>query len=121
MPREVHEYRDPGGALLGTITVHRESVWDDIAREQAVGLFEYDEGICSCGCGLPRSEAHVDQAFIVDTEKCFAARAVEQVKRKNREDAERRKLPEGWDDGLHYFARVMTEDEQQERRRPKRG
>lgn len=119
MPKEVHEHRDAEGNLTGTTTVVRESPWDDIARGQAYGLFDWDEGICSCGCGLPRAEAHEAQIFMVETETCYAAKAVETFKRKKREDAERRDLPEGWDDGVHHFARVMTEDEAQKVNRPR--
>lgn len=111
MPGEVHEYRDPEGVLLGTITVKRESVWDDIARGQALALAEWDEGICGCGCGLPRKDAHTNQPFAIEEEVCYAAKTVEVHKRKKREDAERRNLPPGWDDGVHYFARTLTEEE----------
>lgn len=97
-------------------------MWDDIAREQAMGLVAYDDAMCGCGCGLPRAVAHDPTTiFGVDEEKCFATRAVESVKRKKRENAEQRKLPEGWDDGVHYFARPMTEDEAQALRRPTKG
>ena len=106
--------------LTGTTTVVRESVWDDIAREQALGLVAWDEGLCTCGCGLPREEAHKAQVFMIDTETCYAAKAVESFKRTKREDAKRRDLPEGWDDGVHYFARLMTEDEAQKHNRPAR-
>jgi len=120
VPKEVHEHRDAEGVLTGTTTVMRESVWDDIARGQALALAEWDEGLCSCGCGLPRAVAHQSQVFMIDTETCYATKAVERFKRAKREDAERRKLPEGWDDGVHYFARTMTEDEAQAHRRPAR-
>ena len=111
MPAEVHEYRNPAGELIGTITVRRESVWDDIARGQALAMALWDEGICSCGCGLPREVAHTSQPMVVDEEVCYAAKAVEMHKRRKREDAKRRDLPEGWDDGVHYFARPLTEEE----------
>jgi hypothetical protein len=121
VPAEVHEYRDPAGDLLGTITVRRESTWDDIAREQAFGLVVYDESLCGCGCGLPRDVAHDSkQLFVVDEEKCYAGRALEMVRRKKREEAELRNLPEGWDDGVHYFPRPIAEDEAQAQRRSTR-
>lgn len=48
--------------------------------------------------------AHQDQVFEVDTVRCYARRAIEQVRRTERERAKSEKRPEGHDDGLIYFA-----------------
>lgn len=89
----------------------RESAWDDDARGRALRLVEYESLLCKCGCGLPIAEAHNDQAFVVDKAVCYAQRAARKVARAAAEEAKRNKKPDGWDDGIHYFARPMKEDD----------
>lgn len=82
--------------------VVRESEWDDASRARALALTEYEDGLCLCGCGLPRSIGHKKQHFKVDSFTCYAGRAVEQVRRLK--EAEHKDSEPGWNDGLHYYA-----------------
>jgi hypothetical protein len=114
VPREVHETysvdpNDPDAEPVrtGYVVVVRESEWDDASRDRALELTEYEETLCQCGCGLPMRIAHdPEQAkklgFMVHEYKCYAAKAVAQHRRKKQEA--HKESPEGWDDGLHYFA-----------------
>lgn len=111
MPVEVHEHYDADGNLTGTTVVRREPDWTDEDRGRALRLAEYENGICGCGCQQPIRKAYdKQQAFIVKHTVCQAGRAMDQVKRRDREDAEARKLPAGWDDGRHYFVQPHEQE-----------
>lgn len=126
MPREVHEHYsvdpsnpDAEAVLTGYTVVTRESPWDDTSRERALKLTEYEEGLCTCGCGLPVKVAHdPEQAkklgFIVHEYTCFAQKAIAQHRRKK--DEKNEKSSPGWDDGLHYFAVPAKPTDHQRRR-----
>lgn len=43
------------------------------------------------------------RAFKVDKATCYAGRALERVRDKDRAEAKAAKKPDGWDAGLHYF------------------
>jgi hypothetical protein len=81
----------------------RESEWDDASRARALALTEYEDGLCLCGCGLPRAIAHKRQHFTVDKFRCYAGQAIEGVRRLEKAKHEKDVDP-GWDDGLHYYA-----------------
>jgi hypothetical protein len=109
VPREVHETYatnpdDPDGEGIrtGYVVVARESEWDDTTRARALALVEYEEGLCSCGCGLPREQAYLKQPFMVHKVTCYADKAIQSRRRADRELHEKDKP--GWDDGLHYVA-----------------
>lgn len=114
MPREVHEtYEidpdDPENQdkhrLVGYVVITRESPWDDNTRARALALTEYEDSLCSCGCGLPREVAHNDQPFRVDSFKCYASRAIRLAKEKLH-----KKHPDEWFEDRHFFASpVKTE------------
>lgn len=112
MPREVHEHFDPDGVLTGRTVVTRESEWDDETRDRVLALAAYEDMLCACGCGLPIGEAHTKQPFIVDTVTCHAGRALERKRRDDQKKAEEDELPDGWNDGVHYFVRVLDEDKE---------
>lgn len=107
----MHEHFDADDNRTGYTVITRESVWDDESRGRALRLTEYEASICKCGCGLPMSVSHVDQAFKVEKFKCYAGRAIRMTSRRAAEDAKKAKRPEGWDDGLFYFARPATDEE----------
>ena len=91
--------------------VTREPEWDDHSRVRALKLTEYEDGFCSCGCGLPIEVAYdPKQVFVVDDFTCHAGRALEQVKRQRREEAEKRKGAEGAEDGKHLYVRPHDPD-----------
>jgi hypothetical protein len=84
VPREVHETYatnpdDPDGEGIrtGYVVVARESEWDDTTRARALALVEYEEGLCSCGCGLPREQAYLKQPFMVHKVTCYADKAIQ--------------------------------------------
>lgn len=89
----------------------REPEWDDDTRGRALRLAEYEDNLCGCGCGQPVGIAF-DKArvFKVDKATCYAGRALERVRDKDRADAKEAKRPDGWDAGLHYFV-VPHDDE----------
>lgn len=61
--------------------------------------------MCGCGCGLPRRVAHdPKQPFLVDKFTCYASRAIDRVRRKAADEAQRLKKDDGWDAGTHYYA-----------------
>lgn len=110
MPREVHEHytlETPGdldsGVMTGYTVITRETEWDDETRGRALGLAQYESHLCGCGCGRPIEEtAKPDQAYLVHQYTCMADKAIQKVRRQDR--AKHEKAPEGWDDGLHYYA-----------------
>lgn len=115
MPREVHETYavdpdDPENRekdhLVSYVVVTRESAWDDKSRARALALTEYEETICTCGCGLPREIAHKKQGFMVHRVTCYAGQA---VTRERRKDEEKHKDDPTWGDGLRYFAVPATD------------
>lgn len=111
MPREVHEHFDADGKLTGTTVVTRESAWDDESRGRALRLAEYEDSLCGCGCGQPVAVSqNKEQAWSVDTYTCGARRAIQKVTRMKAEEAKRLNLPEGHDDGVHYYAVPMDDD-----------
>jgi hypothetical protein len=107
----VHEHFDADGNATGHTVITRESEWDDQSRGRALRLAEYEDSICACGCGQPIEVAYdKTRAFVVDEFTCQAGRALDKVRREKREDAEKRKAPAGWDDGLHMIARPHDPD-----------
>jgi hypothetical protein len=109
VPTEVHEHFDADGVLTGTTVVTRESAWDDTTRQRAIDLYRYENDLCRCGCGRPASESYNPQAvYKVDHFVCSAGRAIEQVRRRDQEQAKKDKKPEGWNDGRHYYAEPVT-------------
>lgn len=103
-PAEVHEHFDVDGNLTGRTVVTREPLWDDSDRGRALALGEYEASLCPCGCGQPLDEAaDPKRAFSVESFRCQARRALEKIRRADRETAERVKKPDGWDDGLTYY------------------
>lgn len=116
--REVHEHFDAAGASTGRTVVYRESLWDDSARDRAIALTMYEDGVCSC-CGLPVDKAYdPKQVFRVDKTVCYARRAIDSVERPERE--KHKDSPEGWDAGHHYYAEPV-EDDRMSRDRGDRG
>lgn len=109
MPREVHEHftvdpdnPDGPGIPTGYTIVTRESPWDDDTRARAIALTEREDSICKCGCGRPIAETlQKDQAYRVHVVRCAAGRAIDQVRRLDRD---KHKNDPSWDDGLHYRA-----------------
>jgi hypothetical protein len=58
------------------------------------------------------AEAHDPaQPYIVDTWTCQAGRATALVRRAKEKQAEDRNAKEGWDDGMHFYARKPTAEE----------
>ena len=111
MPTEVHEHFDTDGNLTGRTVTTRESEWDDQTRNRVLELDAYEALLCGCGCGLPMTEAHRKQPFLVDVVTCEATRAMEKFKDAERDRAKREKWPEGWERGRHYFVRVPDKKE----------
>ena len=75
-PTETHAYAyDEHGRLLA-VTVTREPEWDDVSREEMLGLAEFEAGICDCGFhkSLTRDKRNVF-SFEVDTCPVCAGRA----------------------------------------------
>jgi hypothetical protein len=113
MPREVHEHftlttpGDPSsGVLTGYTVITRESEWDDETRARALALYEYENSLCACGCNRPATESREPTPYVIHEAKCYAGRALEQHRRTQREKHEN--APDGWDDGVHYFAVPAT-------------
>lgn len=74
-------------------------------------MTEWEDGICQCGCNLPITVAYdKTQVFVVDEMTCYAGRAMEQVKRQRREEADKRKGAEGAEDGKHLYVRPHDPD-----------
>lgn len=83
--------------------VTTEPEWDEASRNRVLRLTEYEAGMCPCGCGNQLDVALDEtQAFKVDTFTCRARKAIEQVKRTDKKSKE--KGPEGWSDGMTWFA-----------------
>lgn len=109
MPREIHEHftlETPGdaesGVLTGYTVITRESEWDDETRARVIELAKYRNNLCGCGCGRPAEETLDDTTFYrVHKTTCQAGRAIERIRRQDREAHEK---DDGWDDGVHYFA-----------------
>lgn len=98
-----------------------EPEWDDASQERAKALFEYEAGLCPCGCGNPLEVTQAKgQPFRVEQFVCRARKSIEQVKRADA--AKNEHAREGWDDGLTYYA-VPAEDDRppQKRGGPRRG
>lgn len=109
MPTEVHEHFDADGNPTGHTVVTRESPWDDTSRDRALALHAYETDMCKCGCGRPASESYgTTQSYKVHSFFCAAGRAIEQIRRRDKEQAEREKRPEGWNDGIHYYAEPVN-------------
>jgi hypothetical protein len=125
VPREVHEtwVIDPDNSdkpvKTGYVVVTRESDWDDTSRDKALGLTEYEESLCSCGCGLPmsvvRDPEQVKLGYMIHEYRCSAQQATEKHRRAQRE--KHKDSPEGWDDGLHYYAVPAKESDHKRRTR----
>jgi hypothetical protein len=98
-------------ATMAVVTSEEE--WDEETRGKAMRLAEFEAGLCHCGCGQPAAEAHdaTKGPWVVDETVCQAGRAMERVRRHKRKQAEARKAPEGWDDGMQLFPRRPTEKE----------
>lgn len=110
----MHEHFDADGNPTGTTVVTRESMWDDESRGRALRLHEYERSICGCGCGLPRRIAHdPKQVFKVETTTCRASKARAQVERAEARAAEDQNRPEGWSDGLQFFAIPIDDDREE--------
>lgn len=131
-PTEVHEHQvvdDATGAVTvtGFTVVHRESEWDDAARERAIELVEWERGECPCGCGHRASETLGADAAVFDVRKftCAAERAKAITKRAWEKAHEGQ--PEGWADGVVHYAvpvddpRSVEEQEKARSRRRRRG
>lgn len=110
MPREVHQTYtcdpdDPENPekqkLVGYVIVTRESAWDDKTRARALALTEWEDSLCTCGCGLPREIAHRKQHFTVDSFVCYAGRATAGVRAA---DEEKHKDNQAWFYGRYYYA-----------------
>jgi hypothetical protein len=114
----VQEHYDHEGVLTGTTITYRESMWDEGARDRAIALTAYEDGLCSC-CGIPVEQAYdPKQVWDVDKSICYARRAInkiESAEKKNHEND-----PEGWDAGHNYYARPV-EDDRVTKKRGKRG
>lgn len=98
--------------------VTRESEWDDSARDRALALADYEDGLCRCGCGQPMEQAHTpEQAYRVHSYTCQAGRALDIQRRAARDAAKKanggEEVPEGWDDGLHFYATPVSAEELQ--------
>lgn len=94
------------------VIVEREPEWDEPSRARAMALLEYEEGTCPCGCGQQMSVSHrPDTVFLVDTWKCTAGAAIEQQRRKAEAAAKESGKGDGWDDGMHFYARPATQRE----------
>lgn len=75
-------------------------------------LADYESSICPCGCGQSVDIAYdKGRAFKVDFQVCQAGRAMDQVRRMHKEEAERQKKPDGWDDGRRYYVMPVDNDE----------
>lgn len=105
---EVHEHFDAAGKKTGHTLITRESEWDESSRQRATELHRYEKGLCGCGCGRPVKESYnPEQVYKVDHFTCMAGRALAIAKRMAAEQAKKDnngELPEGWDDGRHYYA-----------------
>ncbi len=94
------------------VVVARESEWDASSRARALTLGEYEDGACPCGCGQQMSVSHEPgTVYFVDTWKCAAGAAIEKQRRADEAAARESGKGEGWDDGVHYYARVPTQRE----------
>ncbi len=101
--QEVHEHYDKDGTYTGRTVVTREPLWDDSDRERALELEAVEARTCSCGCGQPLKETlERGRGFDVIALTCYAAKAREQLKRREQEAAKTGHAPEGWDDGRYY-------------------
>lgn len=105
----MHEHFDADGnpcraADAFRTVVTREPEWDESSAARALELERHESNVCPCGCGQPLEEAgDKDRAFRVQKFTCHARRAIEQLRQKEADQAEREKRPEGWDVGLTYF------------------
>lgn len=81
------------------MVVTHESPWDDNARAEALALAEYEESLCHCGCGLPRSVTHKRQGFNIHEVICYATRAAKALERAHRKT---HKDDDSFFDGRHY-------------------
>jgi hypothetical protein len=107
----VHEHFDANGVLTGTTVVTRESVWDDTSRERALALTAYEAGTCKCGCGQPIERAYdKKQAYTVHHFTCQAGRAIDLVRHREAEEADRLNKPDGWNAGRHYYVEPVEAD-----------
>lgn len=113
VPREVHETYsvDPDNpdaepVKTGFVVITRESEWDDVSRDKAFELVDYEEGLCPCGCGLPIAVTHdpaqAKLGYMIHEYRCFARKSIERYRRAQEE--KHKDSPEGWNDGLRYYA-----------------
>ena len=115
--REIHEHFDQAGEPAGSTVVWRESMWDDEARDRAIALTMFEDGVCSC-CGLPVEKAYnPEQVFKVDKAVCHARRAIDKIERAERE--KHKKADEGWDAGHHWYAVAVEDDRVRQNRGPR--
>lgn len=78
-PTEIHEHEyDAAGRLVRTV-VTRETEWDDVEREKAQALVEYEAEICDCG--LHRSIADTDPDMDMTERTCPSCAALARNRR----------------------------------------
>lgn len=100
--------------------VTRESAFDDVTMSRIEALQAYEESLCPAGCGQLASECNNPESiWAVDTFKCMATRAKEQVEAKDREKNEDH--PERLD-GVFWYPRPYDpeRDLDSQGRRPRR-
>ena len=86
-----------------------------MSQARALGLADHETGLCPCGCGNPIAVASdPSQPFRIESYVCRAKKAVKQVDRMNA--AKNKDAPEGWDDGLTYYAVPVDDDRPPEQR-----
>jgi hypothetical protein len=99
---------DEQGRLVKTV-IYREPEWNDEDRAKALALLEWEQGGCQCGCNQRLEDVYnPKQAWMIHTVKCTARVMIEKTKRQDMDKARRQypdgKLPDGWNDGVRYFA-----------------
>lgn len=108
--------------MVGYTIVTRESEWDDDTRDRALGLAEYQNSLCGCGCGRPAAETIDGKTlYRVHNVVCEAGRAMERVRRDERKKHEK---DPSWDDGRHFFVVPADPNDPEVKaaaNRPKRG
>ena len=109
MAEEVHEHYDADGNFTGRTVVTRGSLWDDNSRARAMRLYEHNNAICRCGCGLPYAVSHdPDQPFIVDSEVCYAGRQLAKVRE---DETKKHENDPKWSVGRHHYVYAPSEKE----------
>lgn len=103
VPREIHEHFNDADERTGYTVVHRETEWDEATRDRVVRAQEYEQSICSCGCGQPKEIAWdpTFEPWEVDDFTCYARKALETVRRAFEES--HRDSMAGASDGVYHF------------------